>query len=115
MYDYPIDEDTQRSVDKLMIDWEELIEFAERQDEEVKGFKKNFSEVTVSEVEQFKETIAKEYETYMSRGPGTLGIPLEEGLKLLADSKATIAEFNKQRLANVQAEKLFNLEISKYP
>jgi dynein heavy chain len=115
MYDYPIDEDTQRSVDKLMIDWEELIEFAERQDEEVKGFKKNFSEVTVSEVEQFKETISKEYETYMSRGPGTLGIPLEEGLKLLADSKATIAEFNKQRLANVQAEKLFNLEISKYP
>jgi len=34
-----------------MINWEELIEFAERQDEEVKGFKKNFSEVTVSEVE----------------------------------------------------------------
>jgi hypothetical protein len=38
-----------------MVNWEELIDFAERQDEEFKGFKKNFSEVTVTEVEQFKE------------------------------------------------------------
>ena len=44
-----------------------------------------------------------------------MGIPLEEGIVLLAASKATIAEMNKQRLANVQAEKLFNLEISNYP
>lgn len=101
MYEYPIDDETQKQVDSLMINWEELIEFAERQDEEVKGFKKNFSEVTVSEVEQFKEQISKEFGQYMSRGPGTIGIPLEEGQQLLNASKATIAEMNKQRVANV--------------
>jgi hypothetical protein len=30
-------------------------------------------------------------------------------------SKATIAEFNKEREENVLAEKLFNLPISKFP
>jgi dynein heavy chain len=36
-------------------------------------------------------------------------------MQLLIESKAKIAEFNKTRIANVQAERLFNLEISKYP
>jgi len=44
-----------------------------------------------------------------------MGVSLEEGFELLIASKATVAEFNKKRIANVQAEKLFNLEISKYP
>jgi hypothetical protein len=44
-----------------------------------------------------------------------MGITLEEGYELLIASKAQVAEFNKKRIANVQAEKLFNLEISKYP
>lgn len=98
-----------------MINWEELIEYADKQDNAVKSFKKNFSEVTQTEVEQFKETIEKEYENYRAKGPGTMGITLEEGFDLLIQSKATVADFNKKRLANVQAEKLFNLEISKYP
>jgi hypothetical protein len=49
-------------VDNLMINWEELIEYADKQDNAVKSFKKNFSEVTQTEVEQFKEVIEKEYE-----------------------------------------------------
>lgn len=115
MYEYPIDEDIQKEVDSLMVNWEGLIEFADEQDDRNKGLQKNFSEVTKSEVLQFKEQIQKEYDQYKLRGPGTMGIPLEEGIVLLAASKATIAEMNKQRLANVQAEKLFNLEISNYP
>lgn len=98
-----------------MVNWEELIEYADKQDNAVKSFKKNFSEVTQTEVEQFKEVIEKEYEQYRGRGPGTMGITLEEGYELLIASKATVADFNKKRIANVQAEKLFNLEISKYP
>lgn len=115
MYDYPIEEEQQKDVDNLMVNWEELIEYADKQDNAVKSFKKNFSEVTQTEVEQFKEVIEKEYEQYRGRGPGTMGITLEEGYELLIASKATVADFNKKRIANVQAEKLFNLEISKYP
>ena len=51
----------------------------------------------------------------MKRGPGTNGIKLDEGIMLLRGSKDKVAAFNKIRNANVLAEKLFNLEISKYP
>ena len=51
----------------------------------------------------------------MKRGPGTNGIKLDEGIMLLRASKDKVAAFNKIRNANVLAEKLFNLEISKYP
>lgn len=115
MYEYQIEEEVQKEVDSLMLNWEELIEFADKQDNHVKGFKKNFSEVTKTDVEQFKELINKEYESYVKRGPGTNSVDLEEGMALLNESKAKIIEFNKTRIANVQAERLFNLEISKYP
>ena len=62
MYDYPIEEEQQKDVDNLMVNWEDLIEYADKQDNAVKSFKKNFSEVTQTEVEQFKEVIEKEYE-----------------------------------------------------
>ena len=115
MYEYVIEEEVQKEVDTLMLNWQELIEFADKQDNHVKGFKKNFSEVTKQDVESFKEAIRKEWESYKARGPGTTGVSLEDGMALLNDSKAKIVEFNKTRIANVQAERLFNLEISKYP
>jgi len=115
MYEYQIEEDVQKDVDSLMLNWEELIEFADKQDNHVKGFKKNFSEVTKGDVEQFNDDIRKEYESYKMRGPGTPGVSLEDGMTLLNESKAKIVEFNKTRIALVQAERLFNLEISKYP
>jgi dynein heavy chain len=40
---------------------------------------------------------------------------LVEGVELLKESKEKIAAFNKKREENVSAEKLFELEISKYP
>jgi dynein heavy chain len=67
------------------------------------------------EVESFKVKISEEYETYKSKGPGTGGISLDEGVELLNQSKEKVKGFNKTREENVLAEKLFNLPISKFP
>jgi dynein heavy chain len=115
MYDFGFDEETQKEVETLMSNWEELLEFADKKDFEVNDFKKNFAEVTKQEVESFKLKIEGEYEKYKECGPGTSSVKLEQGLDLLIKSKATIAEFNKEREENVLAEKLFNLPISKFP
>jgi dynein heavy chain len=115
MYEFVIDEETQKEVETLMTNWEELLEFADKKDFEVNDFKKNFAEVTKQEVEQFKVKIQAEYEKYKEQGPGTSSVKLEMGLELLIKSKATIIEFNKEREDNVLAEKLFNLPISKFP
>ena len=84
MYNYTVEEETQKEVETLMTNWEDLIDFADKKDFEVNDFKKSFSEVTKTEVESFKQKIIEEYEKYMSHGPGTLSVGLEEGCELLA-------------------------------
>lgn len=91
------------------------MEFADRKDFDVNDFKKNFAEVTKQEVETFKGKIKDEYDQYMSKGPGTPSVSLEEGAELLTASKDKIRSFNRIREENVLAEKLFNLPISKFP
>lgn len=98
-----------------MVNWEYLLEFADRKDYDVNDFKKNFAEVTKLDVKAFKERIQAEYEKYISGGPGHLSVSLEEGVELLNTSKEMVKKFNKEREDNVLAEKLFNLPISKYP
>jgi len=98
-----------------MTNWSELLEFADRKDFDVNDFKKNFAEVTKQEVETFKSKIKDEYDQYMSKGPGTPSVTLEEGAELLAASKDKVRSFNRIREENVLAEKLFNLPISKFP
>lgn len=57
MYDFEIDEESQKDVENLMINWEFLLEFADRKDYDVNDFKKNFAEVTKLDVKAFKEKI----------------------------------------------------------
>ena len=87
MYNYSYPEDIEKEVDTLMTNWDDLLEFADRKDFEVNDFKKSFSEVTKTDVETFKIKIMEEYEKYMSHGPGTLAVQLEEGSELLTASK----------------------------
>jgi len=114
-YEYKIDEETEKKSANLMINWEELLDFADKKDFEANSIKKSFAEVTKNDVETFKKKIKDEYETYLQNGPGTSSVSLERGMELLQASKLKIKQFNQDREENVLAEKLFNLEISKYP
>ena len=114
-YEYKIDEDIEKKSANLMINWEELLDFADKKDFEANSIKKSFAEVTKNDVETFKKKIKDEYETYLQNGPGTSSVSLERGMELLQASKLKIKQFNQDREENVLAEKLFNLEISKYP
>jgi hypothetical protein len=83
IYNYEIDEETQKEVESAMTNWSELLDFADRKDFDVNDFKKNFAEVTKQEVETFKGKIKDEYDLYMSKGPGVSSISLDDGLELL--------------------------------
>jgi dynein heavy chain len=115
MYNYEIEPEIQQEVDTLMTNWDALLDFADRRNFEVNDFKQTYSTVTKEEVKSFQLQIKEEYEKYLQKGPGTSGISLEEGVILLKESKEKVVAFNKKREENVSAEKLFNLEISKYP
>ena len=62
MYEYEIEEEVRKEVDGLMAQWEQLLEYADKQDFAVNDFKKNFAEVTKQDVENFKSKIKEEFE-----------------------------------------------------
>jgi len=64
-YEYKIDEETEKKAADLMINWEELLDFADKKDFEANSIKKSFAEVTKNDVETFKKKIKDEYETYL--------------------------------------------------
>ena len=62
MYEYEIEEEVRKEVGGLMAQWEQLLEYADKQDFAVNDFKKNFAEVTKQDVENFKSKIKEEFE-----------------------------------------------------
>jgi dynein heavy chain len=98
-----------------MSNWEELQEQAEKRDFDVIIFKKNFGDMTMVDVEALKVKIKEEHDIYMSKGPGTSQVSLEEGAELLIQSKEKVKQFNRKREEEVLRQKLFGLEISKFP
>ena len=62
MYEYEVEEEVRKEVDGLMAQWEQLLEYADKQDFAVNDFKKNFAEVTKQDVENFKSKIKEEFE-----------------------------------------------------
>ena len=115
MYNYVVKPETQQQVDILAQTWVDLIEMADRKDFELNEFKRNFSEVTKTDVLRFKNELKDAYEKYLHHGPGSEGVTLEEGVHRLEESKELNEQFNRKREEYVLAEKLFNLPISKYP
>lgn len=71
--------------------------------------------MTKGEVLKFKNELKEEYEKYLSNGPGSEHVNLDEGVELLTLSKDANRRFNRRREEYVLAEKLFNLPISKFP
>lgn len=114
-HNYVVKSDIQQQVDVLPQTWIDLTEMADRKDFELNEFKRNFSEVTKTDVLRFKNDLKDAYEKYLHHGPGSEGVTLEEGVHRLEESKELNEQFNRKREEYVLAEKLFNLPISKYP
>jgi dynein heavy chain len=114
LYNFEVEPDLQKRSDNIGNEWDNLIYEAKKTDFESIQKKEAFANLTVGEVQNFKEEIKKVYENYLEHGPGSEDITLDQGLELLENSKITINQFNKTREKKVEAEKLFDLPISKY-
>lgn len=115
MYEHPIDPEDEEKVRNLPAVWENLLEIADKKDFLVLGYKDRFARSTQQIIETFKQEVQKEYENYLSNGPGAEHVTLEQGLDLLNQSKDQVVALNHRKDDYVMSEILFNLPISKYP
>ena len=95
--------------------WHKLFCDSKTKDLRLGKVKEQFREVTKTQAVEFQDEIkALETEFYKS-GPGSSGLTLDDGVEIVKEYKRMIAKCNKRKAELVNAENLFNLEMTTYP
>ena len=114
-YDIPVDEE--EFADALSLDkvWKVTVDSGLTKDMRLIQVKDEFREVTKSQVIEFVNTCKTLKSTFMSTGPTSSGMDLDQGLELVREYKERLAALNREREALVNAQKLFGLDVTRYP
>ncbi|XP_019604311.2 dynein axonemal heavy chain 10 [Rhinolophus sinicus] len=102
-------------VDRIESMWSSLFNEAVIMEHTLGGIKRTFTEITRSEILNYRQQIEDFANRFYREGPGSVGEDLDSGIELLATFERELMrhEKNRQELAN--AEKLFDLPITMYP
>ncbi|KAM8812104.1 dynein axonemal heavy chain 10 [Rhynchonycteris naso] len=102
-------------VDRIESMWLDLFSDSVNMEHALGSIKKTFTEITRSEILDFRQLVEDFAKRFYLEGPGSVGEDLDSGIDLLASFERELArhERNRQELAN--AEKLFDLPITMYP
>nr|XP_038946048.1 dynein axonemal heavy chain 10 isoform X3 [Rattus norvegicus] len=105
----------QELVDNIENMWETLFTDSVNVEHALGGIKRTFTEITRSEIINYRSQVDEFAKRFYSEGPGAVGEDLDKGSELLGSFEKELArhEKNRQELAN--AEKLFDLPITMYP
>ncbi|KAI9223372.1 dynein heavy chain and region D6 of dynein motor-domain-containing protein [Blastocladiella britannica] len=99
---------------RLLDQWAELLEVAKQVDGRLIVVKAKFTNQTITQVKQFKDSLSAFKAVFSAEGPAVAS-DLEKGLKLLEDARATVGQLKEKAQYLVFCEKLFNLNVSSYP
>ena len=97
-----------RMVDSLQTTWASLLLQAGERDAGLNAVKENFTAITSQHIQAFLAHIHAVRERFDAEGPGS-DVGLDEGLELLAEYEADMAELRRQKDVLAMSEKLFNL------
>ncbi|XP_067295015.1 dynein axonemal heavy chain 10 isoform X2 [Pseudorasbora parva] len=95
--------------------WSELFKESRRVDRSLGKVKKTFAEITLNQIEEYKQEISIFAESFNMHGPGAVGDDLEKGLEIMDTYEKELAKVEASRQELAKAEKLFNLPITMYP
>ncbi|XP_056113379.1 dynein axonemal heavy chain 10 [Rhinichthys klamathensis goyatoka] len=95
--------------------WSELFKESRRVDCGLGKVKKTFAEITLNQIEEYKQEISIFAESFNMHGPGAVGDDLEKGLDIMDTYETELARVEASRQELAKAEKLFNLPITMYP
>jgi dynein heavy chain len=102
-------------VASIRVRWAELVSLAQAVDKSLLSIKSKFTQVTQTQVDQFRGEVQKLRSDFQGAGPAASGVSLDRGVELTAQYQKALSDFGRQRDELVLAQKLFNLSISPYP
>ncbi|KAJ3134855.1 Dynein heavy chain 10, axonemal [Physocladia obscura] len=95
--------------------WADMIRKANEVDDSLIPVKAKFTETTQNQVKDFKNELKIFKDDFSLNGPGVIDDDMDRGLIMLKEAHGITLSFLTKREQLVQAEKLFNLNITSYP
>eukprot|EP00736_Rhodelphis_marinus_P009344 Rmarinus@m.3249 len=115
VYNIPVPEEEMTMARSLRERWAELVKAAADIDKNLVSVKDKFREVTQDQVSDFQNEVATMKREFFDKGPGTAGIDMDEGVRLVEKYMRDLGAKGRMREQLVLAEKLFDLPITSYP
>ncbi|KAH8057483.1 dynein light chain binding protein [Aureococcus anophagefferens] len=114
-YDVAVAEEESSVAAGLAARWHALYCTAKTKDLRLAKVKEEFREVTTQQAAEFLEELKLMNKQFYDSGPASISVTLEDGVALLVDYKRTLAKCHAKKSELVNAENLFDLEITPYP
>ncbi|RYY38146.1 hypothetical protein EON62_00630, partial [archaeon] len=114
MHDIEMDAEEMATAEALHEMWQATVDAALTKDRRLVRVKDEFRGVTSDEVAAFVAQCNQMRSEFFARGPSSSGITLAAGLTMLAEYRTKLAEANRRRETLLQAERLFNLPLTRY-
>ncbi|XP_052023863.1 dynein axonemal heavy chain 10 [Apodemus sylvaticus] len=105
----------QELVDNIENMWQTLFTESMNVEHALGGIKRTFTEITRSEIMNYRSQLDEFARRFYSEGPGAVGEDLDKGSELLGSFEKELAKHEKNRQELANAEKLFDLPITMYP
>ncbi|XP_009299843.1 dynein axonemal heavy chain 10 [Danio rerio] len=99
----------------ISILWNDLFMESRQVDRSLVKVKKTFAEITLNQIEEYKQELFIFAESFNMHGPGAVGDDLEKGLQIMSTYETELVRVEARRQELAKAEKLFNLPITMYP
>nr|XP_036870140.1 dynein heavy chain 10, axonemal [Manis javanica] len=101
--------------DKIESMWLNLFNDSVNVEHALGGIKRTFTEITRDEILNYRQQTEDFAKRFYFEGPGSVGEDLDKGVELLATFERELTKHEKSRQELANAEKLFDLPITRYP
>ncbi|KAI5166248.1 Dynein Heavy Chain 10, Axonemal [Manis pentadactyla] len=101
--------------DKIESMWLNLFNDSVNVEHALGGIKRTFTEITRDEILNYRQQTEDFAKRFYCEGPGSVGEDLDKGVELLATFERELTKHEKSRQELANAEKLFDLPITRYP
>jgi dynein heavy chain len=114
MHEIEVDAEEQLAAETLNDTWQSTVDAALTKNRRLVKVKDEFREVTRNDVVTFVGECDAMRKQFFEKGPSSMGVSLADGLASLAEYRSKLAEANRKREELMQAERLFDLSMTRY-
>ncbi|XP_076452214.1 dynein axonemal heavy chain 10-like [Babylonia areolata] len=114
-YNIEVTDEEHSQVQELMKNWDEVVWKGKETDARLTTTKTKFTQTAQEQIAQFQIDLQEFADRFKLQGPGSVGCDLDKGLDMMKKYTEELDFMEQKRQDYTNAEKLFELPITRYP